>query len=57
MPLFRKPSPAAIDAFRSAQARLDYTYAAVGATAGTPPPGYVVDRDEDFVTELQLPVA
>jgi hypothetical protein len=21
------------------------------------PPGYVVDRDEDFVTELQLPVA
>ena len=40
----RKPSRAALDAFRSAQARLDFTYAGVGATAGTPPPGHVVDR-------------
>ena len=39
------PSPA--DALRrvlAAQAKLSFTYAAVGATAGTPPAGYVVDR-------------
>jgi uncharacterized protein (UPF0548 family) len=41
---FRRPSPAALDAFRSAQAALEFTYAAVGATASTPPPGYVVDH-------------
>ena len=40
----RKPSAAQIRAFLETQARLDFTYAAVGATAGTPPPGYVVDH-------------
>lgn len=42
--LFRKPSPSALDEFRATQAKLDFTYPAVGATAATPPPGYVVDR-------------
>lgn len=41
---FRKPSPSALDEFRAAQAELDFTYSGVGATAATPPPGYVVDR-------------
>ncbi len=40
----RKPAPAALDRFRAAQAALDVTYPAVGATAGTPPAGYVVDH-------------
>src|SRR3954454_15340198 len=42
--LFRKPSPSALDDFRAAQAKLDFTYPAVGASASTPPPGYVVDH-------------
>ena len=41
---FRKPSPAGMREFLSAQAQLGLTYAAVGATAGEPPAGYVVDR-------------
>jgi len=44
MVLFREPLPAALDAFLAAQADLDFTYPAVGATADTPPPGYAVDR-------------
>jgi uncharacterized protein (UPF0548 family) len=44
MLLFRKPSPPAIREFLAAQARLDFTYSAVGATATTPPAGYVVDH-------------
>jgi uncharacterized protein (UPF0548 family) len=40
----RRPSREALHAFRSGQAALDFTYPAVGATAGTPPHGYVVDR-------------
>ncbi len=44
MPLFRKPSAAALRAFLDAQARLPFTYAAVGATATTPPAGYAVNR-------------
>ena len=44
MPLLRKPSPATIRAFLAAQARLDLTYPVVGATAATPPAGYVVDH-------------
>jgi uncharacterized protein (UPF0548 family) len=40
---FHKPSPAAIRAFLETQQRLDLSYAERGATAGTPPPGYVVD--------------
>ena len=41
---FRKPSAATIRAFLEAQARLDLTYTAVGATAAVPPTGYVVDH-------------
>lgn len=44
MLLLRKPSPERIRDFLAAQARLDLTYAAVGATAGVPPTGYVVDH-------------
>jgi uncharacterized protein (UPF0548 family) len=44
MILFRKPSSDAIQNFRAAQSKLDFTYPAVGATGGTPPAGYVVDH-------------
>jgi uncharacterized protein (UPF0548 family) len=44
MLLLRKPSSSTLDAFLAAQAKLDLTYPAVGATAASPPPGYVVDR-------------
>jgi uncharacterized protein (UPF0548 family) len=40
----RRPSVETIRDFLASQARLDLTYPAVGATASTPPPGYVVDR-------------
>ncbi len=40
----RKPSPDAIRDFLAAQTALDFTYAGVGTTATTPPPGYTVDR-------------
>jgi len=40
----RKPSADAMQRFLSAQAKLPFTYEAVGATAETPPAGYVVDR-------------
>jgi uncharacterized protein (UPF0548 family) len=39
-----KPAPARIEAFLAAQAGLAFTYAPVGATATTPPLGYVVDH-------------
>jgi uncharacterized protein (UPF0548 family) len=42
--LFREPTPSFIDAFLEEQAKLTFTYSAVGATAATPPHGYVVDR-------------
>ena len=44
MPSLRKPSADALRRFLTAQVDLPYTYAAVGATASTPPAGYVVDR-------------
>lgn len=44
MLFLRRPAAEMIRAFLAAQARLDLTYAAVGATAATPPPGYVVDH-------------
>ena len=44
MLLLREPPPAALDAFLAAQAKLGFTYPAVGATAAAPPPGYAVDR-------------
>jgi len=39
-----KPSTEATYRFLTAQARLDFTYSAVGATGATPPVGYVVDH-------------
>ena len=42
--LFRKPSPPFIRAFLEGQAKLDFTYPAVGATADKPPLGFVVDH-------------
>lgn len=44
MLFLRKPAAGTIEAFLAAQARLDLTYAAVGATTATPPAGYVVDH-------------
>ncbi len=40
----RKPSAESIRPFLEAQAKLPLTYAAVGATATTPPQGYAVDH-------------
>jgi uncharacterized protein (UPF0548 family) len=40
----KKPSPEAIRQFLTEQAKFDFTYTAVGATATTPPGGYVVDH-------------
>jgi len=45
----RRPTDAAVRVFLQAQSRLDFTYAECGATATTPPAGYVVDR-----TRVQL---
>ena len=47
----RKPSAESIRLFLAAQAKLPFTYAAVGATAETPPAGFDVDR-----TRIQLGV-
>ncbi len=44
MLFLRRPREETIQAFLAAQARLDLTYAAVGATMATPPAGYVVDH-------------
>lgn len=40
----RKPSAESMRRFLSEQAVLDFSYSAVGATAATPPAGYVLDR-------------
>jgi uncharacterized protein (UPF0548 family) len=40
----RRPSSEAIGAFLASQAKLGFTYTAVGATASVPPQGYVVDH-------------
>jgi uncharacterized protein (UPF0548 family) len=40
----RKPSADALRRFLARQSKLPFTYAAVGASAQTPPAGYVVDR-------------
>ena len=40
----RKPSPESLHRVLSEQAKLDFSYSPVGATAHTPPAGYVVDR-------------
>jgi len=41
---FRKPSTESVRSFLSDQKNRDFTYSAVGATAGTPPAGFVVDH-------------
>lgn len=45
----RKPTAETLTRFLAAQAKLPFSYSAVGATAASPPDGYVVDR-----TRLQL---
>jgi uncharacterized protein (UPF0548 family) len=40
----QKPAAETIRRFILEQAKLDFSYSAVGCTAGTPPAGYVVDR-------------
>jgi uncharacterized protein (UPF0548 family) len=44
MKSLRRPSSASVREFLAAQAKLDFTYPAVGATATAPPAGYVVDH-------------
>ncbi len=44
MLFLRRPTEETIREFLAAQAKLDLTYAAVGATMTTPPAGYVVDH-------------
>jgi uncharacterized protein (UPF0548 family) len=44
MLFLRRPQEEIIQAFLAAQAKLDLTYAAVGATRTTPPAGHVVDH-------------
>lgn len=44
MKSFRRPSPETIRAFLEGQARLGFTYEAVGATAGEAPKGYALDH-------------
>jgi len=44
MLFLRRPTAGTIRAFLAAQARLDLTYSAVGATTTNPPTGYVVDH-------------
>ena len=41
---FQKPSVDSMRRFIAEQAKLDFSYSAVGATAATPPAGFVVDR-------------
>ena len=44
MLLLRKPTAESIRRFLTAQAKLPFTYTAVGATAKSPPAGFVVDH-------------
>jgi uncharacterized protein (UPF0548 family) len=44
MLLLQKPSVDRLRGFLTGQAKFDFTYSAVGATAAVPPAGYVVDR-------------
>jgi uncharacterized protein (UPF0548 family) len=53
MPLLRRPSAEKIRAFLAAQAGLELTYAAVGATAATPPASYAVDHARTRLGEGQ----
>ena len=44
MPSLQKPSVESIRSFLTAQSKLPFSYSAAGATATTPPAGYVVDH-------------
>ena len=44
MLFLRRPSPETISAVLTSQARLDFSYSAVGATSSTPPAGFDVDH-------------
>lgn len=44
MKSLRRPTAATVREFLAAQAKLSFTYTAVGATASLPPTGYVVDH-------------
>ena len=44
MVLMRRPSVETICRFLRSQSKLGFTYAAVGATAGLPPAGYLVNH-------------
>lgn len=44
MPTLARPTPDALRRFLATQSLATFSYPAVGATASTPPPGYVVDR-------------
>ena len=44
MKSLRRPTAATVREFLAAQAKLGFTYTAVGATASLPPTGYVVDH-------------
>ncbi len=44
MLFLRKPGIETIQGFLARQAKLDFTYSAVGATAGNLPPGYAIDH-------------
>lgn len=53
MLLLRQPGAETIRHFLAAQSRCDFSYQAVGATANTPPSGYVVDRYRGILGEGQ----
>jgi uncharacterized protein (UPF0548 family) len=44
MILLREPRAATVARFIAAQSACNFTYSAVGATAATPPPGFIVDH-------------
>lgn len=44
MILFQKPNDQTVQAFLATQAQREFTYSAIGGTATSPPPGFVVDH-------------
>ena len=51
MLLFRKPQPETIHRFLAQQDQLEFSYNAIGATAGEIPGGYIIDRTRGKVGE------
>jgi len=54
MPSLRKPTAESVDLFLKAEAQRSFTYSAVGATAETPPTGFVVDHTRIKLGEGEL---